>query len=209
MCFSPEASFIASAGLAVVGVETLRIAKKKEKILAAIPLLFAAQQGIEGLQWLALRQGDVNIAAGYGFLVFALLVWSIYIPFTVYLLDDMKRHILKWFVWLGALLSLFFLWIIFTTPLAVEVVNKCIVYNADFPRDVVHGLALLYILIVSAPFLISSKPLFRWFGLFAFISAFIAGTLFLAAFVSVWCFFAAVLSSLIYFYVLRLHSPVR
>lgn len=209
MCFSPEASFIASAGLAVVGVETLRIAKKKEKVLAALPFMFAVQQGIEGVQWLALQQGQVNVIAGYTFLFFALLVWPTYIPFAVYLLDDMKRHILRWFVLSGATLSFFYLWIMFTTPLAVEVVNKGIVYHADFPRSIVYGLALLYIFIVSAPFLISSKPLFRWFGLLAFISAFLAVMFFLAAFVSVWCFFAAGLSSLIYFYVRHLHTQMR
>ncbi len=206
MCFSPEASFVASTGLAVVGVETLRIAGKKEKILAAVPLMFATQQGIEGLQWLALRGGDVNTVAGYAFLFFALLVWPVFVPAILFYLDDAHRHVLKWFVVFGTILSLFFLWIMSTTPLAVEVVNKCIVYHADFPRGAVYGFALLYIFIVSAPFFISRNPHFHWFAFFVFASAFIAGLFFLGAFVSVWCFFAAVLSTLIYLYVRNLHT---
>ena len=43
MCFSAEASFVASAGLAVVGVATLRQAEEpSDRMVAAIPIAFGA-----------------------------------------------------------------------------------------------------------------------------------------------------------------------
>lgn len=75
MCFSATASFVASGGLVVVGIETLRLANKKQRVVAAIPLIFAVHQGLEGVQWLALDDGDVNTCAAYGFISIALILW--------------------------------------------------------------------------------------------------------------------------------------
>jgi len=200
MCFSPTASFFASIGLATLGVQTLRIAEKKEKILAAAPLMFALQQGIEGVQWLALGHGQANMIIGYAFLFFALLVWPIYIPFAVFQLDDARRSILRWFVMFGAAISIYFLWILLSTPLSIEVVNKHIIYTIDFPLKI-SGVALVYVSVICLPMLISSQSRICTLGILALFSAFVAGVFSLAAFISVWCFFAAVISSFIFFIV--------
>lgn len=76
MCFSAEASFIASGGLAVIGGVSLVMAKKEDKLLAVIPLLFSVQQAFEGVQWLYLDSGSSSLLAGYGFL---LLLFGLYI----------------------------------------------------------------------------------------------------------------------------------
>ncbi len=200
MCFSPEASFIASAGLAAVSVPTLKMARKNEKIFAAIPLIFAIQQGVEGVQWLTLQNGGVNIAAGYAFLFFAMLLWPVFVPLAVFNLDEHRRHILKWFIGLGALLFAYFLFLLTLTPLSISIVNRCIVYHLDFPSQVALGFGMLYVLVVTGSFMFSSRREVQWFGVITFFSAFIAGQYFLWAFVSVWCFFAALLSSLIFLY---------
>lgn len=55
MCFGPTASFTASGVLAVFGSVIFRnIRSSKEVFLAAFPLIFAFQQLIEGLIWVAL-----------------------------------------------------------------------------------------------------------------------------------------------------------
>jgi hypothetical protein len=55
MCFSADVSFAAAATTGLIGAVTIRKAPKlSEWPLAAIPLVFGAQQAIEGCLWLAL-----------------------------------------------------------------------------------------------------------------------------------------------------------
>jgi hypothetical protein len=55
MCFSAPASFITAGITGAIGVVALtRINEPRELPLAGTPLLFALQQGIEGLLWLKL-----------------------------------------------------------------------------------------------------------------------------------------------------------
>ncbi|MFA6920729.1 MAG: hypothetical protein WC216_02715 [Gallionella sp.] len=76
MCFSPHASFAAAAVLTLIGVVTLGKPRVKgEWLLAALPLIFAAQQLTEGILWLILR-GHLAFAA--------LLSGLIYLHFTGY-----------------------------------------------------------------------------------------------------------------------------
>ncbi|MBI2415948.1 MAG: hypothetical protein HYV33_04815 [Candidatus Kerfeldbacteria bacterium] len=84
MCFSATASFVTSGALAITGSATL--AKKPTRQLrwlAVIPLLFALQQTIEGLQWLAPKPSVLSTVLGYAFLLFAFLLWPSYLPLAV------------------------------------------------------------------------------------------------------------------------------
>jgi hypothetical protein len=70
MCFSANASFAASGVLAAVGAASIRETKTKRGLLYAfIPLIFAIQQFVEGLQWLT-RPGAWSVFLAYGFLFF-------------------------------------------------------------------------------------------------------------------------------------------
>ena len=77
MCFSAEASFIASGGLAVAGGASLKVAKKEQRLIALIPLLFAIQQAIEGMQWLYLYRGTSSLKLAYAFLFFGFVFSNI------------------------------------------------------------------------------------------------------------------------------------
>ena len=56
MCFSASASFVASAALLTGGVATLKQTTNNGQIpFASIPLLFGAQQLMEGFLWLSLQ----------------------------------------------------------------------------------------------------------------------------------------------------------
>src|SRR5580692_8713144 len=91
MCFSATASFAAAATLGLIGAITVRKASSwQERPLAAIPLVFAAQQAVEGALWLAL--GGVHLAIStllltnsYAFV--ALAIWPIYSPVAVALIE--------------------------------------------------------------------------------------------------------------------------
>ena len=106
MCFSAPASFIVGGGLVTLGVASFVIAKKEDRILAAIPILFGIQQLVEGFQWLNLNISSFSLPAGYAFLFFALIIWPIYVPVVVYILDKRRRKFLKWFIFLGIAVAL-------------------------------------------------------------------------------------------------------
>ena len=199
MCFSASASFIASGGLAAVGGAALHIAKgRHQKLIAAIPLLFAIQQGLEGWQWIALNNGSMNMFAGYLFLFFALLFWPMYVPMSIFVLDKKQRDVLGIFVGIGIALALFFSVILIREPLVIQACNHSIVYLLHIPLN--YAVTLLYYFTVCGALFFSSKREFHWFSVVVFLSAAIAAYFFLDAFISVSCFFEALLSSLIYFY---------
>src|SRR5262249_22728319 len=58
MCFSAAASFSAAGLLGLTGIATLaQVRNRAELPLAFTPLLFAAQQAVEGALWLTVPQG--------------------------------------------------------------------------------------------------------------------------------------------------------
>lgn len=201
MCFSAPASFIASGGLTVLGAATYAFARKKDKILVAIPLLFGIQQAFEGIQWLYLNRGSSSPWAGYGFLFFALIVWPVYVPAFVYTLDKKRRALLKWFVFLGGAVSLYFLGLLATQPLGIREQASCVNYSFNFPGQWV--VLSLYLVAVLGALLVSSRPVFRWFGAAIFVLAAVAWKLYYSNFISVWCFFAAAVSAMFFLYVQR------
>lgn len=86
MCFSATASFLTAAALLPIGLETLRLARQRSPRLlplAATPLLFAAQQAVEGWLWLGQR-GMAPVAvvmpAAITYLGFAFALWPVWLP---------------------------------------------------------------------------------------------------------------------------------
>src|SRR5665647_3820666 len=74
MCFSATASFIAGVSLSVLGAATVKMAKRKAEIpFAMIPLLFGAQQIVEGMLWLSFRFDAplLNVSMTYLFTLFS------------------------------------------------------------------------------------------------------------------------------------------
>lgn len=198
MCFSATASFAASAGLAAIGAASYRAAPAKRKFLAAIPLLFAVQQAMEGIQWLSAGAGKSNLGAAYVFLFFAFLVWPVFIPSSVFVLDEKRKKILRWFIVVGAGVSLALLALLATEPLTVRVWKHSIWYDVYAPFGA--SAILLYVAVVCGAMLVSSNRMIRFGGILAMISAGVSAFFFFETFTSVWCFFAAILSSLVYLF---------
>jgi len=198
MCFSAPASFIASGGLIALGAASLTVAQRENKILALVPLLFGIQQGFEGVQWLYLNHGVTSLFAGYGFLFFAFVVWPIYVPAFVYILDRKQRKILKWFLMLGIIVSIFFLSVLLTQSVAIGELKACVNYRFNVPFKNLADMA--YLAAVFCPLFASSKKIFQWFGVTIAILAVITWLFFTVTFTSVWCFFSAVVSSMFFLY---------
>lgn len=200
MCFSATASFAISGALTAAGLGSIRQAQKGEKLLAYIPFFFAFQQFIEGLQWLVDKPSSISILLGYGFLFFAFLFWPSYIPWAVYKMEKKasRRKVLKYFAWIGYLVSIYLLMILLTQKLSVNTEPNHINYVINiFAR----GLgAAIYIFALCGSAILSSNRFIQLFGSTVFVTALFSLQYFNSVFISVWCFFAAAVSLSIFLY---------
>ena len=201
MCFSATASFAAAGGLAIIGGASLAVAKKEDKALAAIPLMFSIQQACEGVQWLYLNSGSTSSIAAYGFLFFAYIVWPVYVPMTVWILDRKRRNVLRWFILAGIAVSVYFLEAFIDEPLTVGKMYMCIAYVFHQPLEDYAN--IFYLLAVFGSLLASSMAVFRWYGVAICILAATAWAFYSFAFTSVWCFFSAIVSAMFFVYMER------
>ncbi len=206
MCFSAPASFIAGTALSAVGVATLtRVKKHKEIPLALIPLLFGIQQLTEGVVWVSLRYGmtTLNTISSYSFVFFAQVLWPIYVPIAVLLIETVKwrKRIIVACVGLGAVVSAYLLYLLIAFPLHSQIVFHSIQYVCDAAWHVPFSLhAVFYIIATCVSTLISSHKMVRWLGITTTVFLGVAYYFYSVTFASVWCFFAALLSVIIFFH---------
>jgi hypothetical protein len=199
MCFSASASLIAAAALTATGVATTSKVEKREELpFAIIPLFFGIQQLFDGIVWLSTGGTLVNSIAAYGYAFLAYAFWPILLPFAVLKIEknERRKKILRLFLAIGAITSLYGIYLMLNGPLVARSINSCIRYDTALPYW--EPMIVLYLLATCGSCFVSSERFIRLFGLVVFISSLIAGWFYLAVFSSVWCFFAAVLSSLIY-----------
>lgn len=204
MCFSAPVSFVTSGVLALTGVAAMRKAgKTPSRWYAAVPLLFSAQQFIEGLQWLAEKPSLCSTSLGYAFLVFAFLLWPFYFPFAALKLetDPARRRLLRGMTWFGLVGSLSLLAVLLVQPLTVAVTGNSIEYQIVVPFDMLG--IFLYVVATCGSGLLSTHPGIRLFAGSVFLSFMVSILFYEITFTSVWCFFAAALSVLIYLDVCR------
>jgi len=204
MCFSLEASFIASATLAAIGTKTIQITRNKDYLLfSSIPVLFALQQFCEGILWalLSCRPESVwRIVFAHGFLFFAFLVWPIYIPLSLALpeKDKTRKALLYSLILLGITVSALSGFFMFYNGIDARILSCHIFYEITIPKILFPWNAAAYIVAVSVPFFVSSIKYTKYFGVILLISAFASYYIWYYWFTSVWCFFAALLSISIY-----------
>lgn len=200
MCFSASASFISGAALTTVGLITIsKVKKKREIAFGAIPLMFGIQQLIEGIVWITLGNNPLNTLAARGYLMFSHVIWPVFVPYAILLMEPnkSKKKILKFLLLVGALISLYFLIFVLTSPVTCDVVGSSLQYHIQHPQGKFG--VYLYIIATCISCLISSHRIVRLFGL-TLVATLIASYIWYAqTSVSVWCFFAAILSGIVYF----------
>lgn len=211
MCFSANASFIASAVLVSAGSAAIIKYRfqKHELALALIPVIFGLHQFIEGLVWLGLNgliSSELQNAAAHVYTFIAMCLWPVYIPLAILLYEYPKRRIgLFAILALGLLISLYLFWS-FSIYSQLYVNARCcnsIAYHYQLPY--LYGIVdFFYVAVVVLPFLLSSNARIKWLlGPGFFITFLIALALQSGGdYPSIWCFLAAVLSVLI-IYALR------
>lgn len=200
MCFSAPASFIASAGIAVVGIAAIVQAKTRPQyILACIPIIFSIQQLAEGFLWLTLSNTgyeNVQNVSMYVFLTFAQVVWPTYVPYTIFAYEKeaKRKKIIGFLLTLGMLTSGYLLYCLLFYPILPSIENHHIIYNLNFPLSDKWYSGTTYMLAtVLAPLLSGVKRL-RYLGLLLLISYLVTTVLYKEYLISVWCYFAAILS---------------
>ncbi len=203
MCFSASASFGASAVLAVIG--TVAIIKAKttpQTLFAGIPLIFSVQQLAEGMLWLSLKNADLaqwQSLFMYSFLVFAMMVWPVWISLTIRLLEIERRRkkIMNILLGVGVVVFIGVGIILLQIPVEVGPDLHHLHYEFGFTgnnkRLLIPFNALYFLATVLPPF-ISSHRRMKWLGLIFLASHLVAISFFSGFVISVWCFFAAVMS---------------
>jgi hypothetical protein len=204
MCFSPAISFSASAGLAVIGVMSLRkVTTRYELLLALIPMLFAIQQLIEGTLWLILFNPALStlqywLVQAYTF--FAGVIWPILVPLSLWGIEPESKRKKRMLAVLVAGISIAFLTVRYMMQFSVSarIGAHCILY--EYPVQQPHSMLALYVVATCGAFFCSSARLIVRLGWIYIASFFITYHFYHYDLTSVWCFFAAVISGFIYLY---------
>lgn len=200
MCFSATASFAAGAFLLGIGRLTWKAARSpNERPFAAIPVLFALQQFIEGVIWITLARDAslINAMMTYAFSFFSLLLWPVYVPFAVLVLEPpgWRRQGLRILVFAGVIVSASLLYTMTEYGITTRVTGQHIDYV--MPHYFPVATMILYLLSTSASELMSSYGEVKMFGLLVLLSFGAAYVMYTHWFISVWCYFAAGLSAFV------------
>lgn len=206
MCFSAAGSFVLAAVLAGAGVASVAEGSSpRQRAFAAIPLIFAAQQACEGVVWLTVDTpslASVNHLAVIAFLGVALVIWPIWLPFSLWLVerDTVRRRVLAGMLTLGVIDAVYAAILLArSTPVAAVVGHSLRYDHAGGGGMVANGLLLLaYITPTIAPLFVSTMRRTHALGALLVISLVAAILVERAALTSVWCFFAAILSSMVF-----------
>ena len=200
MCFSATASFTAGIGLLAIGAVTAsRVRRRAELPFALIPGLFGVQQLIEGGLWLTFPDNAplANTVLTHLFSFFSHVLWPIYVPIAVLLLEPVawRRKLLMVIAVAGAAVGLYLLYFLVTEPIVSEVVGRHMSYQS--PHFYIAAVMVLYVLATCVSSFVSSCKTIRWFGAATFVALLAAYVFYAFWFISVWCFFAAVLSLIV------------
>ena len=210
MCFSATASFIAGTALSISGIATLRATTRKAEIpFAMIPLLFGLQQLVEGTLWLSFshQAPQLKEAMTYLFSIFSHVLWPIFIPLSVGLIEIVpyRRKIIWLFLVAGLVVGFYLLYMIVEYPVTAVMETNIVYVSPHFYKIPVM---LLYLAATCVSCFFSSIATIRLFGALALLLFVLASWAFSVALFSVWCFFAAVLSFIIYVH-FRFYSQMR
>ncbi len=175
-------------------------------MVAAVPVLFAVQQAVEGFLWLELSGGNGSSAIAnltFTFLIFALVLWPIYSALAVLSIepDNWRRVVLTGIAVSGCLLSVYLLGALVNDPPVAVIRGHSIAYPSDVSPF--SWLQMPYLLCTCGPSLLSSHKTIRAFGLIVLLGFSVSAYAYYWAFISVWCFFAAAGSSVLYFHFRR------
>jgi hypothetical protein len=209
MCFSATANFVGSGVLGAVGVVTLtRVKHRREVLFAALPLLFAIHQFIEGFVWLGL-DGILSPAVahdmGAAFMLYAQGLLPYLLPLSVWLFesDKQSRQRMLPFLLIGGGTTLYILWALTAFPTEVYIRGNSIVYMNQATNNTAVG--VLYVIATCGSLFLSKIRMMVAFGAANLVILLAVMEVKRYAFTSLWCAYAAVASVIILAYFWRSH----
>jgi hypothetical protein len=204
VCFSATANFVGSGVLSAAGVVTLtRVKHRRELLFAALPILFAIHQFIEGFVWLGL-DGILSPAVthdmGAAFMLYAQGLLPLLLPLSVYQfeVDRKSRQRMLPFVVLGGATTLYILWALTAFPTEVYVRDNTIVYINQATNNL--AVAVFYVIATCGSLFFSKIRMMVIFGAANLVILLVVMEVRRYAFTSLWCAYAAVVSFIILAY---------
>jgi hypothetical protein len=201
VCFSATANFVGSGVLGAVGVVTLtKVKHRRELLFAALPILFAIHQFIEGFVWLGL-DGILSPAVardmGAAFILYAQGLLPFLIPLSVALFeaDAKSRRRMLPFVAIGGATTLYILWALTAYPFEVYVRANSIVYINQATNNT--AVAVFYVIATCGSLFFSKVRAMVMFGTANLAILLVVMAFKRYAFTSLWCAYAAVASVII------------
>ena len=200
MCFSVTASFSAGAFLLGLGTLTLKLARRpRELAFAAIPLLFAIQQLIEGVIWLTFRYEAplLNAVMTHVYSFFSHVLWPVYVPVAVLLIEPRgwRRTAMAVIAAAGLAVGAYLMYTLVLFTVVARPTGQHIEYVS--PHFYAAAVMSLYLLSATVSPILSSHRMVKVFGVLALLSFASVYYFYATWFISVWCFFAALLSVII------------
>jgi len=197
MCFSADVDVAAGVVVGAIGIDAMRHARKPpEKLLAAIPLVFAAHQLVEALVWWGL-EGDVSESvwrpALYVYLVIAFGVVPVLVPTAVAALEPAaNRWRVNVLAAMGAVVAVVLLYAVVRGPVEASIEGHHIAYSVDLWSG---GLIVaLYVVATCGSMLLSKHRYVQWFGVINLVAVGLLVWLSRSGVISLWCLWAAVTS---------------
>ncbi|MGA7079350.1 MAG: DUF6629 family protein [Terriglobales bacterium] len=204
MCFSATANFVGSGVLGAVGVVTLtKVKHRREVLFAALPVLFAIHQFIEGFVWLGLDGILSPVVAhdmGAAFMLYAQGLLPFLLPLSVLLFEPnaKSRRRMRPFVVVGGGTTLYILWALTAYPLQLYIRGNSIVYINQATNNT--AVAVLYVIATCGSLFFSKIKMMVAFGAANLAILLVVMEVKRYAFTSLWCAYAAVASVIILAY---------
>lgn len=204
MCFSATANFVGSGVLGVAGVVTLaKVKHRRELLFAALPLLFAIHQFIEGFVWLGL-DGTLsptvthNMGAAYMLYAQGLLPFLLPLGVLFFEPDGRSRRRMLPFLVIGVATGLYILWALAAYPTQIYIRDNSIVYINQATNNTV--VAVLYLVATCGSLFFSKVRAMVIFGTANLAILLVVTAVKRYAFTSVWCAYAAIASVIVLVY---------
>ncbi len=203
MCFSAGASFAGGAVITAIGVLTVRKnSEPSRRLFASMPLIFGVQQISEGFVWVALQSSGHDLMlsiSAFIFLLAAVVIWPLFVPLSVYLMERVKsmKRVLLIFVGVGLITSLYYGSRLFFYEIEPLISHHHIKYVGDFPRTYATPAFIAYLVATLIPLFLSTARRMKLLGVLMTLSCLVTGIFFKEYLTSVWCFFAALISVVI------------
>jgi len=204
MCFSAAANFVGSGVLGTIGAVTLtRVRHRRELLFAALPMLFAVHQFIEGFVWLGLDgilSPGVTRAMGAAFMLYAQGLLPLLLPLSVWLFEpnSKTRKRMVPFMVIGGGTTLYILWALTAYSFEVYIVGNSLVYVNPATNHMT--VAILYVIATCGSLFFSKVNDMVIFGAANLIILLAVMAVKRYAFTSLWCAYAAVASVIILAY---------